>query len=208
MAAESNKNRSARRSIRLLKEAFVNLLAEKPYEDISVSDVTRAADLNRGTFYAHFDNLDDLLRSVLEDFAGRVTLLLDSADSDDLLRDPRPVLDHIGAYLSGEQELFHKLVTSTSVQPFIDSLSSIIRGKIRERSEESGADEDPAGGFSEASRYMIIADEFIVDGVFGTYRAWLSGEYGEMPVAEVNEGLARLISAAATGLQGQRTEMA
>ena len=200
MAAESNKNRSARRSIRLLKEAFVNLLAEKPYEDISVSDVTRAADLNRGTFYAHFDNLDDLLRSVLEDFAGRVTLLLDSADSDDLLRDPRPVLDHIGAYLSGEQELFHKLVTSTSVQPFIDSLSSIIRVKIRERASEI-PDDATVAEMTEAQRFSVLCEEYIIDGVFGTYRAWLAGEYGDLPIGEINASLARLISATADGMK-------
>ena len=61
--AEKGLNRNAQRSIRLLKEAFMELLAEKPYESITVSNVARKADLNRGTFYAHFDNVDDLMRS-------------------------------------------------------------------------------------------------------------------------------------------------
>lgn len=200
IASGEYKNRSARRSIRLLKDAFVQLLAEKPYEEISVTDVTRTADLNRGTFYAHFDNIEDLLRCVLEDFAARVALLLDNAASEDFLKNPRPVLDNIGDYLAGNRELFHKLVTSTSVQPFVDSLSSIIRGKVRERAGEPVGAIADADGLSEKDRFTIVADEYIVDGVFGTYRAWLAGEYGNLPISAVNEGLARLISADATCL--------
>lgn len=73
-------NRNARRSVRLLKEALVELLVESPYDRISVSDVTRRADLNRGTFYAHFDDMDDLLRSVLDDFAEAVSRIVNNAD--------------------------------------------------------------------------------------------------------------------------------
>lgn len=197
---EGYKNRSARRSIRLLKDAFVQLLAEKPYEQISVSDVTRQADLNRGTFYAHFNNMDDLLRSVLEDYAGRVTVLLDSSEAGDFLKDPLPVLQHIGDYLVGDRELFHKLVTSTSVQPFIDSLSSIIRVKIRERASEI-PDDATVAEMTEAQRFGVLCEEYIVDGVFGTYRAWLAGEYGDLPIGEINASLARLISATADGMK-------
>lgn len=43
-----------------LREAFVDLLREKAIESITVSDLTRKADINRGTFYLHYKDVLDL----------------------------------------------------------------------------------------------------------------------------------------------------
>jgi AcrR family transcriptional regulator len=101
--AEKGMNRNAQRSIRLLKEAFMELLAEKPYESITVSDVARKADLNRGTFYAHFDNVDDLMRSVMADTADTISEFLSQAVESGFLEDPLPVLTQVGRVPRREQ---------------------------------------------------------------------------------------------------------
>ncbi|RAP77717.1 TetR/AcrR family transcriptional regulator [Paenibacillus montanisoli] len=44
----------------LLREAFVKLIREKGYEGITVSDLTRKANINRGTFYLHYKDVLDL----------------------------------------------------------------------------------------------------------------------------------------------------
>ena len=45
-----------RRTRQMLHEAFVRLLNEKSFTDISVQDVTDAASVNRATFYAHYSD--------------------------------------------------------------------------------------------------------------------------------------------------------
>ena len=76
--AEKGMNRNAQRSIRLLKEAFMELLAEKPYESITVSDVARKADLNRGTFYAHYASVHDLLMQMEDEMLAEINEVLSS----------------------------------------------------------------------------------------------------------------------------------
>ena len=125
--AEKAMNRNAQRSIRLLKEAFMELLAEKPYESITVSDVARKADLNRGTFYAHFDNVDDLMRSVMADTADTISEFLAKAMEAGFLEDPLPVLTQVGEYLDQNRELTRKLVESRSVEPFLLALENRFR---------------------------------------------------------------------------------
>ncbi len=49
------------RTRRLLREAFMELVAEKGYWDITIQDITDRATLNRVTFYLHYDNKEDLL---------------------------------------------------------------------------------------------------------------------------------------------------
>ncbi|MBQ9007014.1 MAG: TetR/AcrR family transcriptional regulator C-terminal domain-containing protein [Atopobiaceae bacterium] len=46
---------------RALSEAFSELLKEKPFEQITVTDITRKAGVNRQTFYYHFRDLYDLI---------------------------------------------------------------------------------------------------------------------------------------------------
>jgi AcrR family transcriptional regulator len=43
-----------RRTKKMLQDAFMALMAEKPFADISVQDITERAMVNRGTFYDHF----------------------------------------------------------------------------------------------------------------------------------------------------------
>ena len=43
-----------RRTRKMLQDAFMALMAEKPFADITVQDITERAMVNRGTFYDHF----------------------------------------------------------------------------------------------------------------------------------------------------------
>ena len=54
------------RSRRVMVEAFERLLATKPYEAITVTDIAREADVDRKTFYKHFGSIDGLLAYMLD----------------------------------------------------------------------------------------------------------------------------------------------
>ena len=55
-------DRRAVRSKRLIMGALRELVLEKDYKDISVSDIVERADIGRATFYAHFEDKDHLGR--------------------------------------------------------------------------------------------------------------------------------------------------
>jgi len=54
-------DRRIRRTRQLLRDAFVALLKQKRYEDISVQDIIERADVARSTFYVHYLDKEDLL---------------------------------------------------------------------------------------------------------------------------------------------------
>lgn len=56
-----NADRRARRSRQLLRNAFLGLLRQKRYEDISVQEIIERAEVARSTFYAHYVDKEDLL---------------------------------------------------------------------------------------------------------------------------------------------------
>lgn len=59
-------DRRVRYTKQAIRDGFLRLLAEKPIEKISVTEICREADINRGTFYAHYSDPYELKHS-LED---------------------------------------------------------------------------------------------------------------------------------------------
>jgi AcrR family transcriptional regulator len=59
--AELKTDRRSQRTQRILHEASMSLIQEKRYEDITVQDIIDRADVGRSTFYAHFQDKDDLM---------------------------------------------------------------------------------------------------------------------------------------------------
>jgi AcrR family transcriptional regulator len=55
-------DRRQRKSRAALENALLALIAQKPYAEITIDDVTAEADVARATFYAHFNDKPTLLR--------------------------------------------------------------------------------------------------------------------------------------------------
>ncbi len=60
-------DRRTRYTINGIKEAFLELINQHSYSQITVAQVCRQAEITRSTFYLHFNNLTDVLNSVLDD---------------------------------------------------------------------------------------------------------------------------------------------
>lgn len=55
-----------RKTRKLLVDALAQLLEEKSFQELSVTDICRRAMVHRTTFYAHFNDKQELLRYLLE----------------------------------------------------------------------------------------------------------------------------------------------
>lgn len=58
-------DRRIQKTLQHLQNALAALIDEKDYEDITIQEILDRANVGRSTFYAHFENKDQLLRSML-----------------------------------------------------------------------------------------------------------------------------------------------
>ena len=65
-----------RRTKQLIQESFMQILEDKSFESITVGDITKKAEINRGTFYLHYkdkyDLLDKIEQQLFEDLGNRI----------------------------------------------------------------------------------------------------------------------------------------
>src|SRR5690554_3079474 len=72
-------DRRVRRTKKMLKHSFVQLLEQKPYDRISVKDIVERADYNRATFYNHYKYKEELVDDIVDELVlGLITFSKDN----------------------------------------------------------------------------------------------------------------------------------
>ncbi len=114
-------DRRVRRTRAALQSAVIDLVEERDVSQISVADVVDRADVNRSTFYAHYQDVYELVEaactSMIDDMIGFVTALdpaqANPSDPPENPADPDPVLTAFFAHLAEHAGLYRGLLGPT-----------------------------------------------------------------------------------------------
>ena len=110
----------ARRTQAVIMQAFMDLLARKPYDKITVKDVIEKADINRNTFYYYYENIPSLLKALFEQEIQSFSNSTEKSDSfakeymraSNLVRTNRQALRHL--YASENRALISQFLETAS----------------------------------------------------------------------------------------------
>ena len=186
-------NRSVRNTKRRLREGLLQLLEGKPINEISVKELTELVDVNRGTFYFHYQDIYDLLRDMETEFFDQFDRTL-SENSPALDEDGFPVLDAESApYLHAifsfvdENRSFCRIMLSPhGDMKFVELVKERIDRQCRFFWQllAPGADEAQSGMYN----------AFLINGLIGLIREWVN-DRRDLSVESISELTATLILA-------------
>lgn len=165
--AEKKEYRSAIRSRRLIREAFQELLGEKPIEKITVTDIVRRADINRSTFYAHYSDVKGLLEEIQDEVMQRSLALIAEQNMQNILRDPKPFMESLVQIGLENVELYRML----SSHEFSLRQIEAMKRQFTERAISS----PDIPEIIRQSRSFEIQINFFIGGILHTYLQWLLG---------------------------------
>ena len=124
-------NRQVQRTRNLIRQAFVELMYEKPYDHITVQDIIDRADICRSTFYAHFVDKEQLLLDQQE--ALRESLLqvqgdgYSPSDSRRILRFSPAMLQHA----QSNYHLYQRLLARSDIPFLHHQIQNILAGLVQ-----------------------------------------------------------------------------
>lgn len=161
--------RSSIRSKALIRSAMLELLKEKDFFDISVTDIVNKANINRGTFYAHFQDTYDVIDQILD---GELTMIADEIEkfsTEEILNNSMAVFGKLSDEILNRNN-YIKLILSIgrSTKCSRKLIARIVSILMRICPE----------GISESARETFrIKMSFLADGLFAVYFDTLKGTF-------------------------------
>lgn len=152
----------------VLIDALRALLREKPFDDISVSNIIAKAKVSRATFYRHFQDKYSLMCWVYEAQVGEI-----------VKNNPRPsqsinILTESARFMKENESYFSQIVKYHGQNSFMQFVSkyvyNITVNRIQEQTENG-----------ELSPEMIFAIKFHCGGIIYTINEWLETGLKEAP---------------------------
>lgn len=158
--------RSAIRSRKLIIDALADLLQEKPFDKITVTDVVTKADINRGTFYAHYRDVPDVVDHLIHQAfsAIRDAMIEHNGTSENI---GHTLLTTIQKLLEEDLFFYRKILNSNASIILQEQLVNIVQDFMLEHKEEF---------FEGSLAEYQIAIRFCAGGLSNLYRDWFSGK--------------------------------
>ena len=174
--------RSALRSRKLIIDALADILQEKPLDKITVTEVVARAGINRGTFYAHYTDIPDVIQHLIQDTFTKIRTAI-SQDPGQLHKLPEVLLSRIWEILSEDMDFYRKVMAS--------STASLMQQQLVEFMIQYLLDNEEI--FSPGShREYELTIRFCAGGLSNLYRDWFSGKL-DMPLETLTAQAAQML---------------
>lgn len=122
---EKKLNKNALRSRSMIRAAFYELIRQKPYEALTVTDIVKQADINRATFYAHYSCIADLTEEIYSEIIEKLKEILSKFSLGSFCSNPTSLLIEVSKFIEDNLENFRTLLKHTNNSEFIDHLTKI-----------------------------------------------------------------------------------
>ncbi|GFZ33872.1 TetR family transcriptional regulator [Clostridium zeae] len=160
--------KSALRSRRLIREALLELIQEKDLEKITVTDIIKRADINRGTFYAHYQDLRAVMEQIENEVIDKIEELITAFHYKNFFQNPLPLLLKTAKWLEEDLEFYRILINANGSEKFLVKLREIFVKKIE-------IDSDIPDHIKKMPEFFIHA-HFFAGGIINLFLVWIRGE--------------------------------
>lgn len=113
---------------RAIRSAFYELIKEKPMEKITVREIAERAEINKTTFYAHYETVYDLVDQLEQEAVAEI--LKEMSGAQNLLDDPRSFVREMYTAMAHYSDDF-KLIPAAAMGQFNTYLQTAILEKVQ-----------------------------------------------------------------------------
>lgn len=165
MQTEKVLDRRTLRTKQAITDAFTALIIEKDFENITVTELAERANINRKTFYSHYNCIEDVLEELQEALGGRIVEIYNQQNTK--VFDVVTFANTMNRIMDENYCLYRRLVVANSYRFFSrnikDSLKTAFISQI--------------SGYDKLSKEELdLVAEYCITGVFKMYKVWFEGD--------------------------------
>jgi len=164
-------NRRSRLTRRLLREALMELLKEKNISQISIKSICEKADMNRTTFYLHYQDQYALFDELINDVYNGTVEYMNDVKATGKIEYVQAFLE----YVKANGETFKTFLVSNPSAGLRDKLLKLTFDNMTEMLPEL-PDKDET----------VYIRNFVAEGGFSSLVAWVAGDF-TIPVEKMAE---------------------
>ena len=164
MNKSGHDNRSVRNTRRRLRDGLLQLLEVKPIHDVSVKELTELVDVNRGTFYFHYQDIYDLLHRIEDDFFEQFDRTL-GEDQAALQSIDYPYLHAVFSFLGENKDFCRIMLGPNGDMQFVERVKARVDTQCSYFWERIAPEAD-------RQRFGMY-NAFIINGCIGLIQEWL-----------------------------------
>lgn len=165
----SGNNRMVEKSKKAIKDALLDIMYEKDFKQITVNELLKRANISRGTFYAHFSNLEDVRQQLINDLFDHADFLFGDYSASELEADPLPIMQMAADMMIASRDPAKRLFKFVNVYDLGKYLKTWLTKYIL-----SDAELVERWGGEEKTR---IYARFIAGGVMHAYNMWIIDDF-------------------------------
>ena len=131
------------KSRKAIKEAFLQLMEEKGYANVTITDIASKAVINRKTFYMHYETKENLYNEITDELLEDITPPIVSEGIHSLKgKEQRSAVTHLLLKIKENKDVFEILINDNTNQMFISKLKTRLINELFFRSHIDLKDKD------------------------------------------------------------------
>ena len=182
---------------RAIHSALTQILSQKPIEEITVTEIAEAAEVNRKTFYNYYGSVYMVAEEMEDEIIERFEETLRRIDFDTLLKNPQTTFTTLARLITSDLVFYENILTNRNEVFFLQKIITTLKQRIMTLyGDEITMDR-------EMSEYVI---EYIVAGLVSVYQKWfISGK--KMDIEYLSRSVSTLAVSGITALlENQKKE--
>ena len=172
------------RTRRRIREAFNELVMEKDIDKITIKELAERADIDRKTFYLHYNGVGDVMEEIQNELLAKVDHLLADFDLFQPDFDALGFFRRINAVIDQNSDVYRRLLVADRYSFYYVKLKASMKAVLRERYLQRART-------AEVSQVKLeLYAEYATSGVMALYVDWL--KHPEYDLEEVAEAAAEI----------------
>lgn len=170
--------------------AFKEMIIEKDFNGITIKELAERANINRKTFYLHYESMEEILFDVTVELSEQVFESLNNKG----FFDPNvigitPLIETINELINSNYELTRKLISANSYRFFSRNIKDLIKDAVIRKIKKH----------IDMSEYkMNLVGDFIASGLSKLLKDWFENQ--QLTINEVSAFASNLIYGGIKGI--------